>query len=98
MEKVKAAKRPAGYRRGGKTQNRELLSSLKSIVARHDAACTAMAVFSDAIVDTAARTEEAQLVKVALYVNRTTSEWHHLGDFLPAVLQLALAVREAGQP
>jgi hypothetical protein len=97
MEKVKAAV-SLGEDTSGKNDNGS--SNTDTIIARHDAACTAMALFTDAIADMAAETEDAQIIKIALYANRTASEWHRLGDILPTVLQLALHARaasEAGQ-
>lgn len=99
MENVKAA-RPVASRQGGKS-NRNGTSNSATIIAQHDAACTAMALFTNALAEIAAETEDAQLVKIALYANRATTEWHRLGDVLPTILQLAFAAHgasEAGQP
>ena len=68
-------------------------------IARHGAACTAIARFTGAIADVASDNDDALHVKLASYANRTTTEWPHVAVILPSMLKSALAgVSKAGEP
>jgi hypothetical protein len=74
---------------GIQRQPSRIQATTDHILTLNDHACTEVAFLTHEVATLAARTEDAFMVRLALYLERIACELHAIGQVLPAALMLA---------